>query len=1002
MANYAVLKAAVEEVVKTNGNEEITGANLQSTLLSIINSLGTGYQFMGMATPSTTPPSSPDYNMAYIGGVGTYENFGTSVTVNVGSICVFKYNGTWTNNVIQVLTGIDTLPTENSTNLVESGGTLEFIRKTAKPLNDGLFVDYNHMLSVSSEIINYITDNSRDCIQILLPDNAVTIELTNITTSGRFYYFSSVEIKTETYLGSSATNAIPANARLAVSNCTHESNPNGYEATDVKLGIKLDDRIRTSTYDDVRYSANNFRLLLKSVISLTAGVPSISTSSSYDAVIVYIPPLAGRVSIVNASLNGNYLFFNSTEITEESYMGRNESGIVPQDAVMCVHNISRSDSASDYYKNVAVNITPSNIVNDTVDYYVREKQFTLIEPDTILENKRIWNGVIEDSTALDVYVYNNIVQEGNYAFSGKMSGSISQFYYITYWDENDNFLSYDNYVNVTGTGTEFDNMKLNIPMGAVSIKMNVQKSYSVYYELDSVILGDFYDFNSMENATNVPAPLKVVVNDDNSFYVRYQIDDENDGILVFDYLSHYNFIRNCIMISKYCVGGRNEIDASILAKQDYQHCADSQSPMFTANFGPLFSNHGYSIPRVVVQGNELSDSDIGSEWVDQNSYHYTIGKVSGNYIYLLPVIYSTGIAGQETRQWKWYSSPYPTQITRVGAGGETLTISSSSRWDLQVSQLSKVRVVINGKDVGAGTYQCEQVELAYEQIGYNPIFVNTWFPTPVYDGVMLKFDRHFTVTGGKGFLSATANTVLNNLYPYPLRHYIDVVPQFPFQIGDYKPYIYIPKMKKVTSDIDFREEFVSVDGSHSSVSYYRNTTDLVDVDDMPDRAYSYLKTDLGDVLYGCAGGHSLVRGMSVKSIRNNYISMNGEVGIWNPPAGNKHYNNILEDTNEENNIVPDTFINEFEGFMCWYKPSDDVHCFYHRSKDCYVVYIHTNKTFSKGYAILPDFMNNMGVESVVEKTDGIDLLTSTVVDGKLFFTSDNSIKEYNWVVVKVK
>ena len=47
-------------------------------------------------------------------------------------------------------------------------------------------------------------------------------------------------------------------------------------------------------------------------------------------------------------------------------------------------------------------------------------------------------------------------------------------------------------------------------------------------------------------------------------------------------------------------------------------------------------------------------------------------------------------------------------------------------------------------------------------------------------------------------------------------------------------------------------------------------------------------------------------------------------------------------------------------------------------------------------------MNNMGVESVVEKTDGIELLTSTVVDGKLFFTSDNSIKEYNWVVVKVK
>ena len=101
MANYAVLKAAVEEVVKTNGNEEITGANLQSTLLSIINSLGTGYQFMGVATPSTSP-GTQDYNVAYIGGAGTYANFGTSVTVPVGSICVFKYNGNWTKELIDV------------------------------------------------------------------------------------------------------------------------------------------------------------------------------------------------------------------------------------------------------------------------------------------------------------------------------------------------------------------------------------------------------------------------------------------------------------------------------------------------------------------------------------------------------------------------------------------------------------------------------------------------------------------------------------------------------------------------------------------------------------------------------------------------------------------------------------------------------------------------------------------------------------------------------------
>lgn len=101
MANYSVLKAAVEAVVKTNGNQEITGANLQTIILSIIDSLGAGYQFMGVATPSTTPPSSPDYNIAYIGGAGTYDNFGSSVTILPSEIGVFKWNGSWTSQKIQ-------------------------------------------------------------------------------------------------------------------------------------------------------------------------------------------------------------------------------------------------------------------------------------------------------------------------------------------------------------------------------------------------------------------------------------------------------------------------------------------------------------------------------------------------------------------------------------------------------------------------------------------------------------------------------------------------------------------------------------------------------------------------------------------------------------------------------------------------------------------------------------------------------------------------------------
>lgn len=94
MANYATLKAAIQQVIKTNGNEEITGALLQQSLLAMINSLGGYYQFAGIATPSTNP-GTPDQNVFYLASTaGTYVNFGGLVLAD-GEIAILKYNGAW-------------------------------------------------------------------------------------------------------------------------------------------------------------------------------------------------------------------------------------------------------------------------------------------------------------------------------------------------------------------------------------------------------------------------------------------------------------------------------------------------------------------------------------------------------------------------------------------------------------------------------------------------------------------------------------------------------------------------------------------------------------------------------------------------------------------------------------------------------------------------------------------------------------------------------------------
>ena len=92
MANYSNLKSTIDTNIKTNGNEEITGAILNSVLNSMVSSLGSGYQYMGVATTSTNP-GTPDAKVFYLAYTpGTYTNFNGIV---VTGLCVLKYDTAW-------------------------------------------------------------------------------------------------------------------------------------------------------------------------------------------------------------------------------------------------------------------------------------------------------------------------------------------------------------------------------------------------------------------------------------------------------------------------------------------------------------------------------------------------------------------------------------------------------------------------------------------------------------------------------------------------------------------------------------------------------------------------------------------------------------------------------------------------------------------------------------------------------------------------------------------
>lgn len=98
MANNSALKQDIRDYIYTNHNEEITGNILRDVLLEMVDTLGDGWTYKGVAT-TTTNPGTPDDNVFYIATApGSYTNFG-GLSVSDGEVAILKYNGSWAKDV---------------------------------------------------------------------------------------------------------------------------------------------------------------------------------------------------------------------------------------------------------------------------------------------------------------------------------------------------------------------------------------------------------------------------------------------------------------------------------------------------------------------------------------------------------------------------------------------------------------------------------------------------------------------------------------------------------------------------------------------------------------------------------------------------------------------------------------------------------------------------------------------------------------------------------------
>lgn len=184
MAKWSDLKAAIADAIKTNGNQEITGAVLQNALNNIISNVGENSTFAGIATPSTNP-GTPDGPVFYLAGIsGAYSNFGVTLQDEIAVITNIG-NGSWTKSTVLCVA------TTEKPGLMSAGDKTNLYTST--------------LLCTSKIKDTYVSDtlNINKSIHVLVPKGKILVKISidKPISSGIMYCYYKINENTEKFLG---------------------------------------------------------------------------------------------------------------------------------------------------------------------------------------------------------------------------------------------------------------------------------------------------------------------------------------------------------------------------------------------------------------------------------------------------------------------------------------------------------------------------------------------------------------------------------------------------------------------------------------------------------------------------------------------------------------------------------------------------------------------------------------------------------------------------------
>ena len=1149
MGNYEELKAAVSSVIKTNGNQEITGQVLQNTLTTLISQVGANATFAGIATPDTAP-GTPDQNVFYIAGQsGVYANFG-GYEVTKNAVAFNNVSGNW------VATELNLLSSDFGDSAVYDMAYSGYLP-----------VDLGHIYSYGSGTGHYVAHNLWDAVTLRIYNPTGKLEVTGANVA-YFVFFDEPRIK-DTYLQSNSTGIIPAGAKLCVMDMRKADNPDGYANLRVRqyasgadrnevsvlnqsalevfsdtynMAVKFDDQditpepiigqwfnsnipamvvnenykcykldvsgyvgkvlhgyIYTSgtmwscamtdennvvlakfnyrTRDDrqsniidrmfyigsgVKYLYINCAVSYMGAFIKTTkrelntnkvdifpvnmkmrdvatyiGEPfvipnhygelsgdasdngNIKPSANFDLVVIKL--LSRKPIIVEGATCKFYLFYNSGDLKNETYLGNNRTG----DYIAGAQYAALLFEKSTGFK--GLNYNQIRIVQDgTVikhDDVLRQYNIETLTPDEVVHGYFIMPDGSTRANANFRYERYNLpnVFYDTLLFSAQY-GSLTNIAAIFYFDKDDNLISEEyRFDSSTTGGIIFNNAPLHIPDNAAYILFNIRESFGGTMYMKTV--GEYYDLGQMEtDIENIKGGKKLIKlhvydtepgRNENAFYVRAKYNDTKDILLL------YYINLNTLLSPKTAYIGANTLsDADLMASANIvSNHSDSTAPLCQSSlYWHLYAQHGYVIP-VVPNTVGLTTADIGALWKDQLDRQYNIGNVVGSSIYLLPVI-TRGTEGNDTRGWKTPNNPVITALTHVSGGTVTTPITVASQSTTQLRPIMKHenrKFYIDGRELTEpGDYEGDDFTVSESQTGYDPASIETWFPTPGEIGMpdltgaveMARFTWSYNFRGAQ----CCVNTTIDIRRKVECQSYGATQQQTFVDTGNYKAMFMIPKAADASNGTVLEKPFNSPSLGSTGYSFFRNATYLKDVDKPIDRLIAMLHNPNDNTyLVGMAAGLSLVSGETIPAKRNANIPIatdtnNGHqrLGSFSPSNNNKFYIAAINTAPfaDDGYNLPNTYFKEINYYISYFDPAANPgQCYWYKDGNSYVIYSHCQSVQSRVPLTLPDFMEGLSVE-IVEQTNNAVLLTDTVQNGKLFVSYNTD--DANYLVLRTK